>query len=845
MLTSGSDDTGHERFVEVSHEALIRGWPRLRGWIDADRAGLRVQRRLTDAAREWEELGREDGALYRGARLAEAVEFASEHDADLTDREQRFVDAGIELEQREQAAEEERRRKELDDARALADAQRRAKRRLMVAAGVLLLGLVGAGAAALVALDQKKTATEQSSLALSRQLAANAGQQLPQDPELALLLALESAHRSHTAEAEDAMRATLQSPLRTTLRGHTGTVTSAAFNRDGRQAVTAGADGTARVWDVETGETIAVVRHGARLLDATFDAGGTRVLTAGADGVAASWDARTGRRLSVTSIRRTPDTVVNDAGFSPDRRKVATAGRDGVAIWTLGATGEPRRLTSLDTLRVAYAAEADRLVTLDTPMTALPASTPSVWDPRTGRHVDGPPVADPLDVALSADGRAALLIGNDGVFRWRTEKKGWQRVAEAGPTTAAFSGDARQILTVGAGGADLWDAATRRRLSELRAGARNMTAAGFSADGRRVITADESGVGRVWDPGVVALAPRRYAAAVAAFSTDGRRVGGLTASGVSSITAQGSTYDPLAVVWDAADGRLVSAKLIGFGTANSVEQLAEFNRGAQASFSRDGRLVFGRLPGEFGEFAVYDAAKGRPLTRTPAAAASADGRRIARLVPRGTRVDVLDAESPRRVASLPLTLKGVETVELSPDGRWLAALKSGTDAVEVFAVKAGADGTVLRHAGDRLDFVRISSDGRRMVAALGDGTLRTWDLAAGKPIAELSGHVRPLWSVAFSADRRFVVTGGSDGTTRVWETDTGHPVVVLPGGGGAAFGPGKRSVAVVAGVDPGTGDVSAIRACDACAGWPELLRRAEARADRPLTAAERRRFIGG
>ena len=434
-----------------------------------------------------------------------------------------------------------------------------------------------------------------------------------------------------------------------------------------------------------------------------------------------------------------------------------------------------------------------------------------------------------------------LVIGDSGVFRWRTDTKGMQRVAGPGATTAAFSADGREIVTVGAGGAEVRDAASRQRLTALRAGARYMTAAAFSADGRRIVTADEGGIGRVWEPGVVPLAPRGNEVAVAAFSPDGRRVGGLSAVGVSTVTARGSTYDPLAIIWDAADGHLISAQPTGFGTVNTPDVIADNNRGTQASFSRDGRLVFGT---DLIDLSVYDAKKGGRLSGTPADAASADGSRIARIAARRTRVDVLDAESPHRVASLPLTLKGVDAVELSPDGRWLAAFKSGTDAIEVFAVKDGARGTVLRDPGDRLDFVRISADAQRLVAALSDGTARTWDLRTHQAIAELSGHVRRLWTVAFGADRRFVVTGGADGTTRVWETDTGRSVAVLPGGGGAAFGPGERTVAIVAGVAPNTGDVSAIRACDACATWPELLRRAEARAHRTLTPAERDRFIG-
>lgn len=61
--------------VEVAHEALITAWPRLRGWIEEDRDRLRAHRQLTDAARSWEELGCDTGALYRGSRLVTAREY--------------------------------------------------------------------------------------------------------------------------------------------------------------------------------------------------------------------------------------------------------------------------------------------------------------------------------------------------------------------------------------------------------------------------------------------------------------------------------------------------------------------------------------------------------------------------------------------------------------------------------------------------------------------------------------------------------------------------------------------------------------------------------------------------
>ena len=66
-----------EGTVEVAHEALIRHWPTLREWLDEDREGRLLHRRLTEAAQEWEALGRDPGALLRGD--------ASGHDRRLGD----------------------------------------------------------------------------------------------------------------------------------------------------------------------------------------------------------------------------------------------------------------------------------------------------------------------------------------------------------------------------------------------------------------------------------------------------------------------------------------------------------------------------------------------------------------------------------------------------------------------------------------------------------------------------------------------------------------------------------------------------------------------------------------
>jgi len=110
LLTTGSYETG-EDVVDVSHDALIRGWPRLRRWIDANRAGLLTHRRLTDAAREWHGVQREPGALYRGSRLAAASEWAADHADHLSRLERGFLSASEAAEQSEVAADRRRTRR--------------------------------------------------------------------------------------------------------------------------------------------------------------------------------------------------------------------------------------------------------------------------------------------------------------------------------------------------------------------------------------------------------------------------------------------------------------------------------------------------------------------------------------------------------------------------------------------------------------------------------------------------------------------------------------------------------------------------------------------------------------
>ena len=134
--------------AEVAHEALIREWPALQEWLAQDREGLRVHRRLTEAAREWEQNGRDEGYLYRGSQLAQAEEWVAQHSGDPNQWERAFLDASLALRSREAEEREAQRERELADARKIAQSAVRLRRWALLAAAIGVIALIFAAVAA-------------------------------------------------------------------------------------------------------------------------------------------------------------------------------------------------------------------------------------------------------------------------------------------------------------------------------------------------------------------------------------------------------------------------------------------------------------------------------------------------------------------------------------------------------------------------------------------------------------------------------------------------------------------------------------------------------------------------
>jgi WD domain, G-beta repeat len=304
--------------VEVAHEALIRSWPQLRKWIDADRAGLRTRTRLTEAARDWKNAGRNPAYLYTGARLVVAKEWEASHPGELSAAEAEFLECSLETQRQREA-------NELEAARALADAQKerakqaekaqrleeeraqeaekRAKeqkeaasklRRLAWVLAAVALAAVGGAifgfwqkneaeirkhAAEVANAEAKRqegiarenadkeriareSAEEQARIAESRRLVAESSSALPKYPQRSLLLAVEALkgpQALHEA-AVQSLREALRFVGGRLVSRAGGPITTVAISPDNRWLVTGSEDKTARLWLLQVNDLMNLAR---------------------------------------------------------------------------------------------------------------------------------------------------------------------------------------------------------------------------------------------------------------------------------------------------------------------------------------------------------------------------------------------------------------------------------------------------------------------------------------------------------------------------------------------------------------------------------------------------------
>ena len=288
--------TVHEDTVEITHEALLTAWPRLRAWIDADRAGLLISQRVNDAGEAWVREQREPANLYGGSRLAAAREQAeASRYRHLTSAGYEFLQASIAKEQASivrEAAEQAR--------------NRRRTRRFQILAAALTVLLVAVIGVTYYAFGQQAAADEQRQMAVSRKVATQAALLRPTQPAQSMLLAAAAWRIAPTVEARSALLEAQVQHFAGQLTGHTDYVITAAIDPSGRRVVTASKDSTVRLWDLRSRTELATFRgHTGQVNAAVFDPTKDNVVVSvGRDDTIRWWDVDTREQIAMVAANQ-------------------------------------------------------------------------------------------------------------------------------------------------------------------------------------------------------------------------------------------------------------------------------------------------------------------------------------------------------------------------------------------------------------------------------------------------------------------------------------------------------------------------------------------------------------
>ncbi|XVS65078.1 AAA family ATPase [Actinosynnema sp. CA-299493] len=780
--------------VEITHEALLQAWPRLRSWIDQDREGQLLRQRLEEDAATWAGQDRDSSLLYRGARLETARHWADAAGPEgVTGTAQDFL--AVSTQYRRRAA---------------------WGRRAAVAC-VVVLALIAATAAVL--------AVRQRDDAVFRQVVAEADRLQESDPSASAQLTL-VAHRMRPDDQEVRTRllSTQATPLAVPLVGHTGPVYLTSYSPDGRFLATASFDETVRLWDLRDRDNPVQLGpplpgHRSWVSSAVFSPDGRTLATAGDDATVRLWDVSDPERpRSLGEPLRGDNDTVYLLAFTPDSRTLVTANGDRTArLWDVSDPAEPRPLGeplgghTRPVRSIAVSPDGALLATGGDDRTVV------VFDVRDPAHPEQ--VGEPItgfentvhSLAFSPGSRLLAGGGEDHSVRLfdladpaAPRPVGRPLIDHAeGVWSVAFSPSGRVLAAAGADGTTrLWnitDPAHPIPLGQPLTGRNGIVyAVSFSPDGRTLATGSQDSVVRLWSlpPGVLVghsartIGPR--------FTPDHHHL-------VSA------AEDETIRVWDIGDQAVPkSTAVVSHGAG--VWSLALSDDGVTLASVSDKTVRLWDLtdphdPRPLGEPIEVGTRYSSPV------AFRADGRVLV-TGSDDNSVQLWDISDRGRPEPLGLPLVGhdayVHYVGFTPDGKTLVTA-SADKTVRLWNVTdpataqpigrplTGHDSAV--RAGD------ISPDGRTLATAGDDRTIRLWDLTVPnrvKPIgAPLTGHVEAAVTVAFSPDGRTLASGGEDRTIRLWDVhDLQRPTPVgqvLTGHDGGlrdiAFSPDGRRLA--------------------------------------------------
>jgi WD40 repeat protein len=583
-----------------------------------------------------------------------------------------------------------------------------------------------------------------------------------------------------------------------TLHGHSSPISTARFDPSGVRVITTSADRSARIWDAVTGRQLAVlIGHREPLLDGAFTADGQSVVTLAKDLTARRWDAGSGRLMAEMGTPRPVATLAEAwerrGTIGPTGHHVLLYSRSQATVYETETGKEVSQLQDfIGTVpRVEFSDDGQLLLAND-------ESFALIWHALTGERVSALRGLKTGINSAAFSPKAPLLVtaGKDGAVRVWDVQAGRGNMVLRGHArdvvAAVWSGDGRRAATGGNGdGVRIWDTSSGRSIAALEATGM-VDSLAWSHDGHRVVIGG-TGEAQVWDIG--------SGRSIVMPHKDGHahRPSGPSRSAVESSleqagrAAQNELGKILTVSFADKDAIIVGASIGGSGArfrrwrVSDGRQLPDLESGplregegvamlrAEFGFSREAGLAW--LPtGVPGISKVWNVVSGVPISElrdhvTPVmlSTMSRDGSLVALMGGRAI-VEVWDAKAGvRRSRLLRPDPSLTRALEFSPDGTRLLGIDDGDPVGRVWDSASGRLIMELRGHTSTINRARFSSDGRRIVTASHDHTVKVWLAASGRLVATFRGHGAAVWDAQFDPGGTRILTASADGTARIYD----------------------------------------------------------------------------
>ncbi len=776
--------------VTLTHEIVLRRWPRLRAWVDENRADHLALQKLEQDAEIWGRSGRDQNLLYRGSQI-EKARGATERGGTASQLARHFI------QQSENTA---------------GMARKRAQQRQFLLWSATVTAII----LALVSIRSCSSATTQQHAAEVGRIQAQADRLQLSDPSVSAQLALLAYRMDDSAENHARVLATAALPLARTTPARAGAIYSLAISPDGSMVAAAGADAQIHLWARGAAGALRSVPnlegHQSFVTSVAWSPKSDALASTSNDGTIRIWE-RQGEGFSLKRVLNGTGRRVVFAAWSPDGQQVVSGGYDNaVRVWDVNS-GRPRAIMVGHTSNVRTVAWSPDGSTI---ASGGEDRTVRIWDARsyTSLAVLGGHTNITHSVAFSPSGRL-LATGSDDttVQLWSMKEPGkpMQVGAPLRPHTgpiwsATFGSHEDQLLTASLDGtAKVWnikDPTHPLQLGATLAGAGSaIYSADMSSDGQYVVTGSADGAvrtwslpravltghsGKVWTP---ALAGDRMVSAGSDGPTGVINLWDVSDPTRPRLRAHDTTPNPPQVV----EVAMTSAGLIAAATVdNHVRLLAE----------RAGTLV------EVGRIDTMSVDQ-RHVAFSP------DGRYLL-ASQEDSNYRIWDVRDPSRPTALGLVTHG-KGGKWSTTAVWVntaTVITAGTDHELDLWDLSDPLRPVMRNAADSEHEgpVNALAVAGGVVASGGDdATIRTWKVVDGR-LTRLSDEPtytpgrHTIRTLGFSDDGSQLMAAGDGQTIAVW--DARHPerlsspgVVSVPGDG--RWYAARSATVIAAGGDSG------------------------------------------